>query len=202
MEHSLFLRAVRQSRTAVTLCADESRRNEEQGKAMIILTRQVTGQLRALIRLPLALFVLTILSVTTNTTFARSPTSNVPENAHKKSYGTGWECDRGFQERDGACLIVAIPENAYPTDQDYGQVWKCSRGFLREGKVCAAVRVPANAYLISFGNGWDCDRGFKKPTMRVPLLGCPTTLIWMMTVTAMAGNATEDLDQSMAPVRR
>jgi hypothetical protein len=32
----------------------------------------------------------------------------------------------------------------------------------RHGDTCAVVDVPENAYLDSNGNGWQCERGFRR----------------------------------------
>ena len=75
--------------------------------------------------------------------------SEIPKNAHAKSYRSGWECDQGFQEANGKCAAVQVPENAYPTDSSYGRGWGCSRGYRRSGAACAAMLRPVNAFLNS-----------------------------------------------------
>ena len=39
---------------------------------------------------------------------------SIPDNAHRKSYGHGWECNDGFRETSGACVAVQVPANARP----------------------------------------------------------------------------------------
>ena len=31
--------------------------------------------------------------------------NSVPDNASANSFNTGWRCNDGFQEKDGACLV-------------------------------------------------------------------------------------------------
>ena len=38
--------------------------------------------------------------------FARDLSVEMPEHASAKRYGSGWECDRGYREADGACIAV------------------------------------------------------------------------------------------------
>src|SRR5579864_474840 len=52
----------------------------------------------------------------------------LPSNARAGSYGSGWECVRGFQ-----------------------------RGFNKTEEGCVAVSVPPNAYLDASGSNWECN---------------------------------------------
>jgi hypothetical protein len=92
---------------------------------------------------------------------AQAGTVSVPDNAHRKNYGSGWECDKGFREEDSSCAAVHVPENAFGTNSSFGLGWECSWGFRQAGQHCVAFRVPENAYLNAFGDKWKCDRGFK-----------------------------------------
>lgn len=47
--------------------------------------------------------------------FAQVSTAPMPAHAQPKSYGEGWECDRGYRREDDACLAVILPENAFAT---------------------------------------------------------------------------------------
>ncbi len=51
---------------------------------------------------------------------AQAPPGGVPENAQARSYGTGWSCNLGYRESDGACAAIDIPEFAYATNRSYG----------------------------------------------------------------------------------
>ena len=84
-----------------------------------------------------------------------------PENAHAEAYGTGWECNRGFFEKDGACAPIQLPANAYLTSLAYGRGWDCKRGFREIHSTCNALEIPANAFLNAAGNGWECHRGYQ-----------------------------------------
>ena len=39
----------------------------------------------------------------------------MPENAYptNKSYGPGWECERGFRQSNGACVALDVPAHAF-----------------------------------------------------------------------------------------
>ena len=91
----------------------------------------------------------------------RNAAAATPENAHPKSYGTGWECNPGYREANGACGAVEVPANAYPTNDSYGRGWECARGYEREGDACTLISIPSNAYLNARGDGWKCDRGYR-----------------------------------------
>ncbi len=39
--------------------------------------------------------------------------SSAPDNAHARSYGDGWECDRTFRRDGAACVPVVVPANAH-----------------------------------------------------------------------------------------
>ncbi|NKB60262.1 MAG: hypothetical protein GKS00_28480 [Alphaproteobacteria bacterium] len=96
-----------------------------------------------------------------NVAYAQASSVRVPENAHAKGYGSGWECDRGYRESAGTCLAIKIPENAFSTNSSYGTGWECSWGYRQADDRCAAIMIPKNAYLNSFGDKWKCDRGFR-----------------------------------------
>jgi hypothetical protein len=84
--------------------------------------------------------------------------SGVPANAHVSRYGGGWECDRGFADRNRQCVPVELPANA---KLDYtGHGWDCERGYSRRRSECLPVEIPANAQLDYTGHGWQCSRGF------------------------------------------
>ena len=50
---------------------------------------------------------------------------DMPPNAHKNIYGTGWECDRGFYRSGNGCSKVIIPKNGKLNI--YGNGWECRR---------------------------------------------------------------------------
>jgi hypothetical protein len=99
---------------------------------------------------------------------------DVPENAHRKEYGTGWDCDRGYRRLEGLCNLVEVPENAYPTNVAYGQGWKCSHGFKEISGNCAPIFIPANAHLMSGGSeSWKCNRGYRAVDQTCVLIKVP-----------------------------
>ena len=53
----------------------------------------------------------------------------LPANATAKSYGSGWDCDKGYRKNDEACDAVMVPANAYPTKSSYGAGWACQHGY-------------------------------------------------------------------------
>ena len=85
----------------------------------------------------------------------------IPEHATAKTYGTGWDCERGYQRVGGGCAAIQLPANAYLTPTSYGRPWECRRGFRVAAQSCAAIEVPPNAYLESNGDRWKCDRGYR-----------------------------------------
>jgi len=50
--------------------------------------------------------LLWLLGAVPSLVFARSGSVEVPENAHTKSDGNGWECDKGYREVDETCLVA------------------------------------------------------------------------------------------------
>lgn len=100
--------------------------------------------------------------------------SPMPDNAHARSYGEGWECDRTFR-RDGAdCIPVVVPANAYPTKRIYGDGWACHHGYRETAAgACAQVVVPDGGYLDPSGANWSCLRGFEKRNAACVVLDLP-----------------------------
>jgi len=82
----------------------------------------------------------------------------VPKNAHKKIFGTGWECNHGYRKSGDQCVAVQPPKNA--TLDFSGHRWKCNSGYRKTGNQCLKVKVPPNAKLNYLGNGWTCINGF------------------------------------------
>ncbi|MDH3579400.1 MAG: hypothetical protein OEM91_02080, partial [Hyphomicrobiales bacterium] len=109
-----------------------------------------------------SLLFIALLAITPSVVAAQSIPVGMPENARAKTYGGGWECERGFREANGTCATVKVPANAYLTDTSYGRAWECERGFREVSEACAAIKVPSHAYLDSAGDGWKCDRGYRK----------------------------------------
>jgi len=98
-----------------------------------------------------------------SSSFAQSQSTPMPANAQYKSYGDGWECDRGFRRDGDACLAVIIPENAFATNRTYGSGWECLHGFQEVGDAtCLEVVVPKGGYLDTSGQRWNCLRGYMK----------------------------------------
>jgi len=65
----------------------------------------------------------------------------VPENAHVKDYGTGWECNRGYRlSEHKKCMKVEVPENAFLSFGGNG--WKCHRGYRKGPDFCAMIEIP------------------------------------------------------------
>lgn len=85
----------------------------------------------------------------------------MPKNARPKTYGSGWECNPGYQQNAKVCDAIKVPENAYLKNSSYGNGWECNWGYRKSDDSCVVIMVPANAYLDSYGNNWKCNRGFK-----------------------------------------
>lgn len=86
----------------------------------------------------------------------------VPPNAFLRSSGFDWQCDRGFRPERESCVPVAVPENAYLSDERFGSGWTCNRGFTGDADRCVPIAVPENGYLTNadYGDAWACERGF------------------------------------------
>lgn len=94
---------------------------------------------------------------------AQDGTRPIPANAQPKSYGEGWECDRGYRRDGDKCLSVIVPENAYATNRTYGAGWECLHGFQEvDDAACLEVVVPEGGYLDPSGQRWRCLRGYIK----------------------------------------
>lgn len=102
-----------------------------------------------------------LLAIVSVLVYTGSKSIEVPENAHPKRYGSGWECDRGHRELEGLCPPIQVPENAYATNVPYGTGWECRRGYRKIDKTCVAIKVPVNGYLNTSGDGWKCNRGYR-----------------------------------------
>jgi hypothetical protein len=78
-----------------------------------------------------SLVLLVFLLVASGVAPAQGGSAVIPENAHAKSYGSGWECDRGYQLSNGGCEIVQLPANAFSTSaaSSYGRGWECGHGY-------------------------------------------------------------------------
>src|SRR5512138_196859 len=72
---------------------------------------------------------------------AQSSSTAIPDNARQRSYGSGWQCNRGYRETVGKCVAVLVPADAYLSPD--GSSWTCNRGFRSVNDTCTAVVVPA-----------------------------------------------------------
>jgi len=110
----------------------------------------------------LLLILLALLAAVPALVLARGSSTDIPENARTKSYGSGWECDRGYHAVDKTCVAVKVPANGYFLGVSYGPGWKCDRGYREAGGACVAMVIPENAHLDYSGNGWECNRPYGK----------------------------------------
>jgi len=89
----------------------------------------------------------------------------VPKNAflNDQSYGSGWDCARGYRKTADACEAIILPENSYldPTSSATG--WSCARGYRATATACELVKIPNQAYFAetSHGQSWKCERGYR-----------------------------------------
>jgi hypothetical protein len=115
-----------------------------------------------------AFFALLLLTIACLLTFAgqsraQSLAASIPENAHAKSYGAGWECDPSFKIAAGECVAIVLPANAYLTNRAYRKGWECLHGFVEvDGTSCVEFVVPAGGYLDPTGGKWRCLRGYRE----------------------------------------
>jgi hypothetical protein len=83
-----------------------------------------------------SLILLALVVIAPGVAFAQAASVAMPENARARSYGSGWECDPGHQEVNGACVAVKVPVNAYATNASYGAGWECNRGYRAVDEAC------------------------------------------------------------------
>jgi hypothetical protein len=121
------------------------------------LLMQSIRKFNLLVKLFLTLLVLFVTSTTA--VLAKGNSEILPQNAHYKTYGDGWECNYGYKQDNDVCTAIKVPANAYLNS--YGSKWECKRGYLESGGECSAINVPDNAYLNSYGNKWECKRGYR-----------------------------------------
>ena len=96
---------------------------------------------------------------------------DLPKNAHKNIYGSGWVCKKGFYRSGNKCEPVKIPKHG---KLNYlGNGWECQRGFKRSGNKCEPVKIPKHGKLNYLGNGWECQRGYKRSGNKCLLLKIP-----------------------------
>ena len=87
-----------------------------------------------------ALIILVASAANPSLVFAQGSSAAMPENARANSYGSGWECDRGYRNVDQACVVVMVPQNGYLNTS--GDRWECDRGYRRVKESCVAIKVP------------------------------------------------------------
>jgi membrane protease subunit HflC len=110
-----------------------------------------------------ALICLAAFAVPAELALAQEGKGALPSNATAKTYGSGWECDRGYRKNAGSCIAVTLPVNAYLTDSNHGVGWACQHGFKQNDVNCLPVALPANAFLSGrSGDRWSCGRGFRQ----------------------------------------
>ena len=97
--------------------------------------------------------------------YAQGGVGAIPEHAKARSYGTGWDCEPGYQRVSGACVAIELPANAYLTTA-FGRGWECMRGYRARAKLrcdrVAAARVPRAG-----GDRWKCERGYRSVAERL-----------------------------------
>ena len=82
-----------------------------------------------------SLVLLALLAAVHSLVFAQAGSVELPENARAKSYGSGWECERGYREDNGACVVVDVVENAHLDSS--GNDWECNRPYRKRQGNCA-----------------------------------------------------------------
>jgi hypothetical protein len=92
-----------------------------------------------------SLFFFAVLAIAPGGALAQGDLSEGPPNSHAKPYGSGWECDRGYEKLGESCVVIQIPSNAFLGT--FGDEWECDRGYRKVNEGCAAVQVPPNALL-------------------------------------------------------
>jgi hypothetical protein len=54
-----------------------------------------------------------------------------------QSFGTGWKCDRGYQESQATCIAVQLPENAHLNFA--GNDWECNKPYRKRQNKCISA---------------------------------------------------------------
>lgn len=120
------------------------------------------GRVAKAVTAGLGLVLVTLLAFGAPTS-VQAQVAPMPANAQPKSYGEGWECQRGYRQDGAECSAIIIPQNAYATNRTYGSGWECSHGFRQaDTATCVAVQVPDGGYLDPSGESWSCLRGYQK----------------------------------------
>jgi hypothetical protein len=86
-----------------------------------------------------ALVCLAIFAVPLEPALAQEVKGALPANATAKTYGIGWDCDRGFVKNGESCIAVTTPANAYLTDSNYGIGWACRYGYKKNDQWLISV---------------------------------------------------------------
>ena len=81
------------------------------------------------------LVLLALMAAAPGLVFSQGGSVELPENARAKSYGSGWECERGYREDNGACIAVIVAENAHLDSS--GNDWECNRSYRKKQGKCA-----------------------------------------------------------------
>ena len=92
------------------------------------------GRPRAIALHSLVHFILVLLAIAPGVVFAQGSSGGIPKNAHARSYGSGWECDRGYREVNKACAAIEVPENAHLDHS--GNDWDCNRPYRKRQDRC------------------------------------------------------------------
>ena len=59
-----------------------------------------------------------------------------PPHAHARTFGAGWECDRGYRKSGELCTALTIPRTAHLDSS--GNDWICDPGYERKVETCSA----------------------------------------------------------------
>ena len=88
----------------------------------------------------------------------------VPANAFltEAPYNRGWACERGFRVQENLCEPILVPEHGYLTSSSFGAGWRCERGYSMSESTCVWITVPSFAHLNYNGDGWECDRPYRR----------------------------------------
>jgi len=87
--------------------------------------------------------------------------NTLPENAHVRTHGEGWECKWGFVRLRESCEEIELPLHAYLSEK--GTFRECERGYQNINDAsCVVLEIPESAHLDYKGNSWECDQSYRQ----------------------------------------
>ncbi|MFL6601762.1 MAG: hypothetical protein ACJ8R9_10550 [Steroidobacteraceae bacterium] len=87
---------------------------------------------------------------------------DIPTHAHFSASGQGWDCDDGFRQVAGFCVLDSQDAPRRMASEVFDGQWRCRAGYQRTNGSCVLPTAPPHASLVGDGDRWECDWGFRK----------------------------------------